>query len=159
MKYLVFDNLKLIVDYEKNYRYYYGLLNSENNCFCPGCRNFRAAIMRHCASASISFFENLGIDVQNAIKVIPYFNINKKVMSYKGYFHCCGSILGGEGDEYLNDIIISSGFRINLQRECDNKCDSMPNPAFQINFKIDLPWVLKEDNLYCDIPYKRIQRI
>ena len=135
MRYLVYDNYKVIVDYEKNFQFYFATNYIEESCYCPACRNFRTAI---------------------ANQIIPYYGINKKRISYGGYFHCCGNILS---NGYLTETIkVSDNFKISFQKECDLKNESMPSPSFQINFKIDLPWLIKEDNVYCWSPKTSRQR-
>lgn len=156
MRYLVFDNYKVVVDYDKNYEYYFSPQNSVEYCSCPACRNFKPAVEKHCPASAISFFNDLGISIQRANQLIPYNGVNKKIVTYGGYFHCCGSILS---NEYLTETItISDAFKISFQKECDLKNDKMPSPTFQINFKIDLPWVLNEDNIYCWSPKTSRQR-
>lgn len=156
MRYLVFDNYKVVVDYDKNYQYYYNFHTNEEYCSCPACRNFKLAVLKHCPPCAQSFFDNLGINIQKANQLIPYNGINKKLISYGGYFHCCGSILS---NEYLTETInISDNFKISFQKECDLKNELMPSPTFQINFKIILPWVLQEDNIYCWSPKSSRQR-
>jgi hypothetical protein len=110
-----------------------------DDCACPGCRNYRAAIVAECFPADLlAACDRIGINVKNAFETEIIISRGKTV-AYTGQFPFFGEV-HDEGNLFEPSSWSFSSFLYGAAAFADG--------LISIRFSVEIPWVLPEQNTY-----------
>ncbi len=157
-----YDPYALDIDIQKTRSFYQKAESVSAGCGCPGCRNFEKAVQT-LPDETKRFFDSLGIDAKKPAEVyVNTVNADGSV-SYGGFYHVCGRLLGGESAwvtikrskkartaywDTSKTYPVSKNFHVSFQEDCSLVEDGFPEPVLQMEIEAELPWVLEEPNDY-----------
>ncbi|MDF2566833.1 MAG: hypothetical protein K0R90_289 [Oscillospiraceae bacterium] len=141
----------LEVDYEKTKEYYTNAQQYE--CECIYCKNYIAAASG-LPKETKEFLEILGIDYMKIALVSKLYADENKV-SYDCYCRIAGWIMSNHAVEkrtqdnrvyYVRVVeeIAEMGIFFHDDRNIFYDCHDFPDPCFEMNFKVFLPWKLEK---------------
>lgn len=153
-----FGQYKIDVDVNRTKQFYETTPLVSEGCSCSGCRNYEKAV-RDLPAPVIDFFAGLGVDMRRVCEVYVNCVNSDGTLFYGGFYHLCGTVLSGESAWVSNSptsshweeeraFLISDGFRVSFQQECDLLEKDFPAPALQLEISASIPWVLPEENTY-----------
>lgn len=146
-----FSSCVVDIDVEKTKLFY---KNAEYvSCECSGCRNFVKAT-NFLQEDVHSFFSSIGVDINKACELIPYYSKKDEVLFYGGFYHICGRVLHGVSRSQAkkeNEIRwhrVSGEFLVSFNNDISLLEKFFPTPVIQMDIEANIPWVLKEKNSY-----------
>lgn len=149
---------KLDIDIVKTEHFYKNADVVSKFCSCDGCLNFEKAVST-LPAAVISFFTNLGIDMQKVCECYVNDTEDNGVLVYGGFYHVCGTLLDGESAWKKSDdnifrwdsksaFSISPDFSVSFSEDVALLEKDFPRPVIQLEFFAKIPWVLEKRNTY-----------
>ena len=154
-----FGRYKVDIDVGKTRAFYETLETVSQLCSCDGCLNFERSVGVLPRSVR-GFFDELGIDMRKVCECYVIYTKADGTLSYGGLCHVCGTLLEGESAwrktgettaEWNEAAVfpVSDGLRVSFQEEDIRMLeDGFPQPVLQIDFTLDVPWVLSKVNTY-----------
>lgn len=116
-------------------------------CDCLYCQNFSAVIQQKHPLLREQLLA-LGIEAATPNHV-SYFDREDSRQLAIGNYHFSGNLLEGEWSTLEDWSDANStwvdGMQIGLSTEMELLPDDFPMPAVQVNFELDMPWVLAEE--------------
>ena len=121
----------------------------EEDCACAYCRNYRLA-SKDFPPELLSILIALGINPGKPIHVSEYVENEDGTHLYSGTYNVVGRIMSGPDYRLITkdtgfwDLLhLSEDIKIGFTGDFDFR-SSFPEPIFQIEFFINLPWLLPE---------------
>ena len=145
-----FGNITVDADVEKTRRFYENASLITEYCNYADCRNFEAAADR-LPSAVIRFFAELGVDLKKICECYTLYTGPDGWVCYGGFCHICGILLKGNESFYrirenqtqqIHKPDAKRKYWISVSDHVDLPEDGFPMPMLQIDFELEVPWVL-----------------
>lgn len=153
-----FGKYKVDIDVEKTKQFYEKAETVDEGCSCDGCQNFSQAV--DCVLPAVkNIFANLGIDMRKVRECYVNCTNQDGTLLYGGFCHLCGNLISGESawikcrkayshwDE-AETFAISDDFHVSFQNEVAMLETDFPLPVIQLEFSVNMPWVLEKESSY-----------
>ena len=137
------------IDVEKTKAFYARARRISEVCPCDGCTNFERAV-KILPKDVASVFSALGIEPEKVAECYVNTTNPDGTLMYGGFCHVGGTMPEGEFDWPWEDdaYAVGANFRISFRRELSLLEDDFPEPAIQMEFIANLPWLLDTENTY-----------
>lgn len=116
-------------------------------CQCLDCLNFYE-VMKSSSNLELKFLNSLGITPSKCVHLSEFGPNEKGLHLYSGCYHIVGRIIEGipVNTNSWNDINVSKigHFTFVLSNDLHFVPNGFASPTLQIDFDIEIPWVLKE---------------
>lgn len=138
MREIVFENCRIQVDVAATRSYYDAHGEIAGGCDCAYCRNFAAAA-ETVSPRLRTFLDALGLDLRKPREVMELGPGTGNRRLYEAFYHLVGKLeTGGPARVEIGED--HAGF----YEDCDLLPPNFPQPCFQMNVALELPWLLKE---------------
>lgn len=135
-------------------------LTTSEQCTCPGCRNYDAAILT-APKAVLDFLASLGIDPRKPTEVFDVMgqlDENGQVW-YAGFYHLCGKIIHEESrlaplpdaespahwnNGHTHKPDPDFPFQVSFEEDIHLLPETFPTPVLQMEIDTRLPYLLPE---------------
>ena len=152
-----FGDYVIEVDVEKTREVYKGLKPVSERCKCDYCANYQRVVDSIPAQAR-ELFESLGVDLGRITESVSYNRNRDGTVHYGGFCHVCGKVVKGKSPAHkdgANWIVlreedayeVAEGVPVWFSQECVMVEKEFGAPVMQIDFSVDLPWVLDKKTL------------
>ncbi|WP_422659958.1 hypothetical protein ACK8P5_05410 [Paenibacillus sp. EC2-1] len=141
------------IDVEGTKAFYHAYHQITQGCDCIYCKNYVIAT-ELLPNAVKVFYQSLGIDPTKEGEVSEYCKNEDGSHLYGGFYHVKGRIISGpdcwiktsEKVSHLetNNLVEISGIKFGFTHGVSLLLDGFPNPAVQLEFEGNIPWVLEE---------------
>lgn len=115
-------------------------------CNCAYCSNFTASAGRM-SSKFIALLAALGIDPKMPAELSEFPSNEEGLHTYLGFYHFTGTIIEGElttsSTWKESNTLKLDNFTIGFSTELMFVPEDFPAPVLQLEFEVDLPWVLE----------------
>ncbi|MBR3356999.1 MAG: hypothetical protein IKG46_04140 [Solobacterium sp.] len=148
-----FGNITVDADVEQTRLFYENASLITDSCRCADCRNFEAAADQLPFTVK-RFFADLGVDLKKICECYTLSTGPDGWVCYGGFCHICGILLKGNESFYRirdnsNPINHKPAAKRNYWAAFSDRADLLedgfPMPVLQIDFKLDVPWVLEPE--------------
>lgn len=137
-------NWLLEVDVEKTKAYYEKGIEV---CDCLYCNNF-VEVTKELDAGVLELFHRLGINPAMPAELSEFLTTNREMHKYIGSYHLVGKLLEGNATTSDNwnetNTIKIEKFTFAFTNELEFLPEDFPVPALQLDFEVDIPWVLEE---------------
>ncbi len=147
-----FGDYVIDVDVERTREIYQTLQPVSRRCTCDWCENYQKAIA-HAPARVKGMFESLGIDLESITESAACHQNRDGSWHYDCTCHVRGKLVKGKE---LTDVVggqlvtlrsedayeVAKGVMVWFSDECNRVEKEFDSPVLQIDFGIDLPWVL-----------------
>lgn len=158
MRRIKFKDWEFEVDTELTRRTYAKVENGfSEGCDCNYCLNYYPQKDDIFPKEIKNLFKDLGIDYHKESECISSFNISEfsntdeylaKLHGYGGWFHIAGKIISGkdlDGNLNVYDITpITDKFSIGFKKEKSLNFFESDVPLVQVEFAVEIPWIIGE---------------
>lgn len=140
------------IDVERTRRFYEGYHRITEGCDCLYCKNYAEAAVRF-PRPVLEFFQSLGIDPAKEGEISEYCENEDGTHLYGGFYHIVGRLVSGpdcwvkasEDLRHLDGNMVEiCGFTFGFTYGLSLLPDEFPEPAVQLEFQGNVPWVLHE---------------
>lgn len=135
----------LEVDLKKTIEFY----NKDMDlCHCLYCENFMEASKQNDPYIN-SVFTRLGIDPSKPVQLSEFGKTEEGLRYYMGSYHLVGELAEGsyctDSEWNENNTAKIGSFTFGFNKEVVFVDDDFPQPRLQLDFEIQIPWVLDEE--------------
>ncbi|MDO4711439.1 MAG: hypothetical protein Q4A75_05635 [Peptostreptococcaceae bacterium] len=134
------DNI-LDIDVERT-RSYYREHGDRDDCTCSGCKNYRLFAQNE-GKGLHDVFDRFGLRMRDVVESTALESEKIDAVSYHCLYHVCGRIIQKAKEHHRLGMM-----EVRFLEELDMMEEDLPQPAFQMELWIDIPWLLEEKNDY-----------
>lgn len=119
-------------------------------CRCAYCRNFVAVRDEAYPRSFVALLSRLGIDPHKEAEVSEFGQTDCGRRLYSGFYHFVGEVIGGPGDRMsvIEAETANAPWQVFFANRRSLAFDSFGDqPLVQLEFTVELPWVLPEAEL------------
>ena len=152
-----FGDYVIEVDVEKTRDVYAKLKPVNEKCKCDYCANYQKAVTSLPNNVHM-FFWNLGVNLSMITESVAYNRNRDGTVHYGGVCHVCGKVVKGKNMTVMQDgqlvtmrsedaYEVADGVIVWFSDECNRVEREFDAPVMQLDFCVDLPWVLDKKTL------------
>lgn len=138
MKEFVFPAGRIATDPTANRVWYDNCGTPAGGCDCAYCRNFLAAVEK-LPQKILDLMDTLGVDIRKPDEAAQNCREEDGFHRYSAWYHLSGVLL-----EDGAETALAENCTYWFQSVCYMKAEHFPDPHFQLNLNLCLPWVLDE---------------